>query len=104
MPLKVADINYIAMIQTILTPWLYEESYKMEQMDAVRTGQVDAWEICPLRVYLLCTTTPHGAVKTELVCHVWQYLQTLKFPCFAVGISIPQCRILSGFVRTMLPT
>ena len=104
MPLKVADIYYIAMIQTILTPWLYEKSYKMEQMDAVRTGHVVAWEICPLREYLLCTTTPDGAVKSEPVCHAWQYLQTLKFPCFVVGISIPQCRALSGFVRTMLPT
>ena len=65
------------MIQTIPTPWLYEESYEKKQMDAVRTGGVDAWEICLMRVYLLCTTTPQGAMKTEPVCHAWQYLQTL---------------------------
>ena len=95
---KVVDIYYISMIPTILTPWLYKESYEKEQMDAGTTGHVDAWEICPMRVYLLCTTTPHGAVKTEPVCHAWQYLQTLKFPCFAVGISILQCRVCQDHV------
>ena len=50
---------------------------------------------------------PDFLTHDSVVSREWSYpplLQALKSPCFAVGISIPQCRVLSGFVRTMLPT
>ena len=65
----------------------------MEQMDSDNRARRLAREICSMRVYLSCATTLYVAVKTE---HVFRSATTCTSQHFAVGIRIPQRRVVLG--------
>ena len=71
-------------------------------MDTVITvyGRL-AREFCPMRVHMSCTTTLHVAVKIEHACRARHHYMHFTSPRFAVGIRIPQRRVVLevGFSR-----